>query len=78
MEQRELLSDWPTARPGDWIRRVNAVVTAKEKSRWELSLARSRPFGDDEWTARTVKEMGLEHTVRGEGGAHGRKSDDET
>ena len=40
----------------------------KEPSRWELSLSRGRPFGDDGWTAQMVKALGLEHTVRGEGG----------
>jgi putative transposase len=76
-EQKAVLSEWPTARPADWVRRVNAVVTEKQKIRWELSLARSRPFGDDPWTARTVRRMGLEHTVRGEGGAHRGKGGNE-
>jgi hypothetical protein len=31
-------------------------------------LARSRPFGDDRWTASTVQQLGLMHTVRSEGG----------
>jgi len=67
VEQKGVLSDWPTPRPGDWIKRVNSVITKKEQDRWKLSLARGRPFGDDQWTAQTVKEMGLEHTVREEG-----------
>ena len=76
--QRSLLCDWPTQRPADWIRHVNAVITAKEKSRWELSLARGRPFGDDQWTVRTLKKTRLEHITRAEGGAHGRKGADNT
>ncbi|MGA2501672.1 MAG: hypothetical protein ABSH20_28360 [Tepidisphaeraceae bacterium] len=43
---------------------MNAAVTDKEKSRRQLSLSRSQPFADDGWTARTVKELGLEHTTR--------------
>ena len=27
----------------------------EEQSRWELSLSRSRPFGDDGWMDQTVK-----------------------
>ena len=77
-EQKAVLADWPDRRPRRWAERVNATVSEKEKSRWELSLARSRPFGDDGWTAATVKMMGLEHTVRSEGGDHGaRKGEDE-
>jgi putative transposase len=72
-EQKAVLSAWPVDRPRDWLRRVNAVMTAKEQSRWELSLTRSRPFGDDRWTARAVAQLGLEHTVRGEGGDHGKR-----
>ena len=56
------------ARAADWTNRVNAVATKKQQSRWELSLSRSQPFGDDDWTAHAVKLLGLEHTVRGEGG----------
>jgi putative transposase len=67
-EQRTLLHASPTPLPADWAKRVNAVLTKKEQSRWELSLSRSRPFGDDVWTAQTVKALGLQHTVRGEGG----------
>ena len=67
-EQKALLCDWPTPRPAAWASRVNAARTKKDQSRWELSLSRSRPFGDDGWTAQTVKKLELEHTVRGEGG----------
>ena len=40
----------------------------EEQSRWELSLSRSRPFGDDGWMDQTVKKLELEQTVRGQGG----------
>lgn len=50
------------------MKRVNAVRSRKELSRWHLSLSRSRPFDDDAWTVQTVKTLHLEHTVRGEGG----------
>lgn len=72
-EQKALLREWPTPRPAAWALRVNAVTTKKEQSRWELSLSRSRPFGDDGWTAQTVKKLELEHTVRGEGGEQYKK-----
>ena len=67
----EALHEWPVPQAEDWSDRVNAVTSKKEQSRWEMSwevsLSRSQPFGDDGWTAQTVKALGLEHTVRGEG-----------
>jgi hypothetical protein len=33
VEQQAVLSAWPVDRPKDWLRRVNAVMTAKEQSR---------------------------------------------
>ncbi|MDB5357876.1 MAG: hypothetical protein JWN24_4329 [Phycisphaerales bacterium] len=66
-EQKALLSPWPVPRPGDWIDRVNAVLTAREQDRMTTSLKRDRPLGDEAWTARMVRRLGLEHTVRREG-----------
>jgi putative transposase len=72
-QQKQMLCQWPVSRPSDWTDRVNAVVSQKEQSRWEMSLSRSRPFGDDGWTAAAAKKLGVEHTMRSEGGRHGRK-----
>ena len=70
-QQQGILSAWPTVRPTNWVNRVNAAMTAKEESRWTLSLARSQPFGEAGWTARAATQLGLGHTIRGEGGDHG-------
>jgi hypothetical protein len=32
-----------------------------------VSIERGRPYGGDEWVRQTVKDLGLEHTVRPEG-----------
>ena len=74
-EQQAVLSAWPTQRPGDWTKQVNRVITPKEQSRWEGSLARSQPFGDDGWTAMAGRKLGLEHPMRGEGGNQYAKAD---
>ena len=66
-EIKALLSTWPVQRPANWTARVNAPLTAKELDRVGLSMERGRPYGSDEWVRRTVKELGLEHTVRPEG-----------
>ena len=74
-QQKAVLSAWPTPRPEEWTKRVNAVMTLKEQARWQLSLARSQPFGEDVWTAMAVRKLGLEHTMRGEGGNQYAKAD---
>ena len=63
-EQKSILSPWPTGRQTDWLQRVNAVVTPKERDAWRLSLERSRPFGDDAWTMKLASQLGFEHTIR--------------
>ena len=64
---RGILSAWPVERPADWVRHVNRPLTLKEHERVRLSIDRGRPFGAEQWVARTVRRLGLEHTVRPEG-----------
>jgi putative transposase len=66
-EQKALLSPWPVDCPRDWVKTVNTPMTGKELDRLSISLKRGRPFGNEMWTAKVVKKMGLEHTVRAEG-----------
>ncbi len=66
-ELKELLSPWPVDCPGNWLKTVNMPMTGKELERLETSMKRSRPFGDEAWTDRVVKKLGLEHTIRNEG-----------
>ena len=66
-EQKEMLSPWPLPRPDDWIARVNAPLTDKERQRVKLSIDRGRPFGDDAWVGRAAAKLHLEHTLRREG-----------
>jgi putative transposase len=66
-QEPAILSPWPEALPGDWTQRVNLPLTGGESARLALSLQRGCPFGDIAWSATTVRELGLEHTVRREG-----------
>jgi hypothetical protein len=66
-ELRSVLTDWPVPRRADWIAHVNAALTQKEIERMQVSLKRSRPFGDEGWVNRTALKLGLEHTLRSEG-----------
>lgn len=61
------LTPWPVARPADWPQRVNEPIEAGELNRLRLHIQRERPYGDAAWTAKAVKRMGLEWTMRDRG-----------
>ena len=64
---QSILPDWPVDRPANWVKRLNEPIEPDDLSKLETCLKRSRPFGDDRWTAETVRRLHLEHTVRREG-----------
>ena len=43
-ELRAILSDWPLARPRDWMRLVNEVMSERELEKLCACIARNRPF----------------------------------
>lgn len=61
------LASWPNRRAPNWVARVNQAISENEKAAIARSIARSVPFGTDEWTEETVKRLGLESTVRPRG-----------
>ena len=58
---------WPVERGRDWIELVNREPGEAELKAIETSEQRGRPLGSAAWTAKTVAELGLVHTVRSEG-----------
>ncbi|HEX3355594.1 MAG TPA: hypothetical protein VHS31_01340 [Tepidisphaeraceae bacterium] len=54
-------------RPANWFELVNRPLNEKEIERVKTSIKRDRPLGTDRWIERTVKKLGLEHTIRREG-----------
>jgi putative transposase len=61
------LSGWPVARPRNWVAKVNEPLKEELIEQLRESVNRGRPFGEDEWVARTAKRLGLTHTLRGPG-----------
>jgi hypothetical protein len=49
------------------VKTVNTPLAGKELDRLEESFKRCRPYGSDAWTAKMVKQLGMEHTIRREG-----------
>jgi putative transposase len=66
-EMRGLMAEWPVARPSNWLGLVNRVMTEKELEKVRVSMERGRPYGSEGWVRAAVGELGMEHTVRGEG-----------
>ena len=66
-EDRKWLADWPLPRPRNWISLVNETQTEAELDAIRRSLARSQPYGSDNWTKRTASALGLESTLRPRG-----------
>jgi REP-associated tyrosine transposase len=64
---RALLSDWPIEVRRDWNRWVDQPQTAAEEQAIRNAIRRSRPFGGEDWTARTARKLQLEHTLRPRG-----------
>lgn len=61
------LSDWPLARPRNWVALVNRAETEAEMEALRTSVLRGRPFGSEHWQRRTAKRLGLESTFRSRG-----------
>jgi putative transposase len=66
-EDKELLAAWPLPRKSSWVEHVNAAQTEAELHALRLSIQRCSPFGDEGWTDHTVRQLGLESTIRPRG-----------
>ena len=66
-EDKELLAAWPLPRKANWVDHVNTPQTEAELKAVRQSMKRGSPFGDDSWTDRTVRRLGLESTIRPQG-----------
>jgi putative transposase len=66
-QERVTLADWPIDRPSNWVQFVNKPQTPAEERSLELSIHRSRPFGDTAWQVRTAKRLGLLSCFRAPG-----------
>ena len=66
-EDRQFLAAWPLPRQAGWIEHVNAPQTELELLAVRRSVQRGMPFGDEGWTQRAVRRLGLESTLRPRG-----------
>ena len=64
VEQKKLLSSWPVEKPNDYIHWLNESQPKEEIENIRYATQRSRPYGSDRWVGKTVKDFGLENTLR--------------
>lgn len=67
MKQKKILSPWPISEPKNYLSFLNETQTISEEEHIKKSIQRDRPFGEDNWTNKIVKQLGLESTIRSRG-----------
>jgi len=58
------LSAWPLERPRRWLKLVNTAETEAELAALRRAVQRGCPFGEASWSAKMVRRLGLEMTLR--------------
>lgn len=66
-QEKSLLAAWPLPRRPSWVDHVNEPQSEGELEAIRRSIQRGRPFGDDTWTDRIARRLGLESTLRPRG-----------
>lgn len=66
-QQNISFSDWPVDRPRRWIKLLNQPFSEKELKAVQVSIQRSRPFGDSRWSTRTSKLCDIASSMRPRG-----------
>ena len=69
-QDKPALSEWPVARPQNWVSLVNQPQASKELEAVRLSVQRGRPYGGEVWQRWMIKRLGLESTFRSRGRPH--------
>jgi hypothetical protein len=62
-----LLDPWPVAIPKTWLSYVNHQESEPELTALRRCVVRGTPYGVRDWIERTVKELGLESSLRPRG-----------
>jgi putative transposase len=50
-----------------WLTQVNKPLSVSDLARLTTSIERGRPYGNDSWTSKTARQLGLESTLRSRG-----------
>ncbi len=66
-EDKSLLTAWPVARKASWVEHVNTTQSDAELQTLRGCVQRGRPYGEEAWSDRAVRTLGLETTLRPRG-----------
>ena len=66
-KQSQWLTDWPVARPRQWVKWTNEPQTEEELEAVRQCVQRGRPFGKEIWVQRMTRRLNLESTIRPRG-----------
>ena len=58
------LHDWPLPRPGRWQAIVDGEESTEALDQIRTSITRGSPFGDEDWTATVVRDLGWTTGIR--------------
>jgi len=61
------VSQWPVDRPANWVNLVNAMPDRLTLDSLRDGVNGGKPYGSEQWVARTARRLGLEFTLRGPG-----------
>jgi len=64
LEQKKLLSKWPTGIPDDYLFYVNEPEKDNELEGLHYSVNRGKPYGREQWTNQIINRFNLESTTR--------------
>jgi hypothetical protein len=67
VEQKKVLSTWPTTISNDYLKELNRPLTVPEEEALERSEDKSIPYGREGWVSKVVKKYGIEQVLRGVG-----------
>jgi putative transposase len=68
-----LLDRWPVPRPANWNALLDTPQRDSDEARVRVSVARSRPLGEEGWVQKTARTLGLLPTFRPPGRPRGAK-----
>jgi putative transposase len=57
------LSDWPIARPDDWVNWVNGGEPIHALASVRKAVSTGRPFGENGWANRIARNLGIEQRM---------------
>ncbi|MDJ0758527.1 MAG: transposase [Woeseiaceae bacterium] len=63
----ELLTKSPVAKPGNWEALVDTPMNHAETEALRRCARRNAPYGDNVWTEKTARDLGLESSLRSRG-----------